>query len=536
MNLEQNIGKYIERLKYLSLLFSVIEVCIADKSKDSSIAKCSTGLVAERAIEILASGYSLLVVLYYKCSKMYKKMKDSTTGQELKQFRELIRKIKSIIENLETILSKECVFELAKTLLSWRIPELLRATIRSLRVAVERTHIEKTKDWQSISVQMRIKGLLEYAITEIETIGNLNDTSKNHAVCIQLLVALATNVVALNLKSCEEFCTEKIPHAMEILLAKENKPALLFSTIYLCYSELFSKYTTAMVLHLDSLMKNIHSTLKSVTLPTETSQKNSVDSHPNELVIQACLKTLLTLTEVAPKFLDSHLTPIINVLIQLPQLNSNDAATVCKSIGKNVPTKSVLAALMENYENFQRLNNENYLQNFLVILEECCKNASHAYIAANYVAMLDIFLLLMPYSQFFFDINSKDHEKIEEIEEYILSALSAFVIKLNGHQFKDIFLQFSKWASEKVEKKEGIFSFNLRRCLIFVKAATKFAAETLHNFYIPYFSFYHSYLIEMMGELNAIHAIEKENADFSKPTHSLLLKYFTFFCIKILDL
>eukprot|EP01022_Parablepharisma_sp_SALTPOND_P017471 TRINITY_DN2799_c0_g1_i1.p1 TRINITY_DN2799_c0_g1~~TRINITY_DN2799_c0_g1_i1.p1 ORF type:complete len:2024 (+),score=199.97 TRINITY_DN2799_c0_g1_i1:6077-12148(+) len=513
------IVKPADKLKFMTLLVSLADSCIGN---ERIIEKCATELPVESSMSIFAPGYTLLVLLYYKVAKAYKTAVASTALMKL--HRALIRNIKATIDLIESMLSKVCTCELARILLKWRIPEAMKATTRILKIAVDRT--SGTKGWNDVNARIRFKAFLGDVVEEIMGFvgaSSANNSSKD-VLRIQLLVAISTNAVTLGMKECEEMCTEQVPKAMESLLENEAiKSPLLFTTVYLCYSALFKKYATEMVLHTETLVNHIKKSLSDAGKMHRNALQESEEFHTSSTIIASCLKTLLSLTETVPHFLDSYASSIIKSLILLPAVHSETQLRLGQALGKNVPTKAILLGLAENYEQYQRLDDSTQVRNFLAILESSCQNATTAYIAANYGSVFDLFLILFPYAQFYYDLHKMDHVELQSIERYLLSAFAAFVVKLNGHQFKDVFLGFVKWA-QKAEGSISDFPYNLRRCMLFIKAVNKLADETLHSLFIPYLAHYQQFLIEL---LNLTAHKSTAELEFNKISHSLLMKLAT---------
>ena len=401
------------------------------------------------------------------------------------------------------MLSKGCTCELTRILLKWKDRETLKATTRILKVAVERTN--NAKAWGDS--RLRFKLFLEDIVDNLEVFSNDSIASKNsrQVLVAQLLVAICSNGVSMQQKDCEEICVNRIPLALEKLLQNQAiKSPLLFTAIYLCYSTLFKIYATEMVLHTQILIENIRKSLLEAIKSSRSAIKESEEYHASSTIILACIKTLLSLTETVPKFLDSYISGIITTLISLNEIQSNLQLALAESIGKNIQAKAVLLGLAENYDAYQRLTSTIQIRNFLSILEFSCKNGTSAYIGANYKSIFDLFLIILPYSEFYYELNKVDHAEIQTIENYILAALSAFIIKLNGHQFKDAFLNFIAWT-QKADDSIKDYPFSLRRSIIFIKSITKLAKDVLHNLFVPYLSNYQQFLVEILSTMVSFH-------------------------------
>ena len=491
-----------KQIKYATLIASFASLCLANRK---IIEKCTTELTPESSMSGLAPAYILLVLMHNKANKEYKK------NNTLKQHKELIRTLKSTIEKTESMLSRSCVCELARALLNWKAPENIRATIRVLRVAVNKTD----KAWHDSQVQLKL--LLEDIVTNLNVFAKEETKNNKQILVTQLLIAICSNVIPMQNKELEELCLKRIPNALELLLEhKAIKSALLFTTIYLCYSALFKTYATEMVLHIELLIENIKNSLATAIKALKIAIKNTEDYHSNSTIILACMKTLLALTETVPRFLDPYMTEIVRAVVALPSIHLELQLSLAKAIGKNIQPKVVLLGLAENYEIYQRLEESIQVRNYLIIMETACSHITNAYVGANYKSIFDLFLLLLPYSEFYFSLHNVDHPHIELIEDYITSALSAFVLKLNGHQFKDVFLNFVTWAQKSKGDK-------LRHSIIFIKSTTRLINEVLLNLFVPYLSNYQQFLIEILT--TTIQHVD--HIEVYKVSYSLLMKLAT---------
>ncbi len=418
-------SKPTELIKYLNVVMSLIIACLEERK---IVGRCATDLPLETSMGTFGPGYVLLVLFYYQVCKTYKASGSSGSSALAKLYRALIRSVQNTMESLETMLSKGCACELARNLLRWRRADTMKATMRILKMLVERSSAANgdVRAWQDPRVQYQFKRVLEDVVEGIAALNGNDGKSAKDIQCLQLLVALATNAVSMHMPECEDVCIKLVPKSMEGLLEKETtiKFPMLFTAVYLCYAALFKSYSTQMVLHAETLINHIHKSLATATgkLPRDLSN-DSEQFRTNSAIVTACLKTLNTLTQTVPQFIDTYVSTVVGTLMKLPDLEREEQTALCKSIGKNVPSKSVIFALAENYDAYQRLEGLGQIKNYLTVLEECCANFTSAYISANYGSVFDLLLILMPYSQFYFDLHKTEHPEIGQIESSILSVI-----------------------------------------------------------------------------------------------------------------
>jgi len=525
-NVYQNMPKTQDKLKFQTLLFTIFMKAINEDTK--IVQNCATSLNIQNSMQILAPGYTLLVLFYYKTAKIYKENLQNSSINIRKMHRSLIRNSKNFIENFESILSKSCICELCRILLNYKNMEgNLKSITRLLKIAVERTTGKNAiKGWSDLNSRVRFKNFIENAINCINEFSEQQKYQENtkEILKIQLLVAIINNGINMGMKEIdEEFGINILPKTMEKLLESEAiKSSLLFTTVYLCYSSLFMKFGAKLVLYAETLLNHLVKSATNCGKKLELALKDSEEYNSCSVIIAACLKTLNSLTESIPDFLDSHVSLIIKCLVNMPNIHTEIMLNLAENIGKKIPAKSVIFALAENYELYQHFTQTIQINIYTKILQNACQTSTPAWMAANYNSVFDLILILFPYSQFYYDLNKFDHPEISKIEDFLLEAFASYIIKLNSHQFKDIFINLVKWA-QKVENSD-LLQYNLRRCLIFIKSVEKLAHDTLHSLFIPHLPTYSQFLIELLGNSGRLCKNEQSEINFEKISYAGLMK------------
>ncbi|OQR92822.1 hypothetical protein THRCLA_08609, partial [Thraustotheca clavata] len=202
-----------------------------------------------------------------------------------------------------------------------------------------------------------------------------------------------------------------------------------------------------------------------------------------QLTFQQCLMAALrTMTQKFPQFLVSYLPRMLRLLflpklltIQHTQIKASTDATI-QALATGIKLRNLLPALLELYPVCCQHGDVSLVSLFNMVTT-VVQGMDRAAVKAHMASLMRLYLLAM-------DLRRLHPTVDEHVEDQLIAAILALVMKLSEKQLKPLFLKLVSWVDVTLPNTQGP---SLARQVVFYRVVVQLS-NRLKSIFVPYFA------------------------------------------------
>ncbi|XP_056020027.1 HEAT repeat-containing protein 1-like isoform X2 [Ostrea edulis] len=389
----------------------------------------------------ITSGFHHLVqtIMTYICRLTELKLEDHTLA---KFYRALSHKIYDLLDKVVGLLPERMLLQVIKELMEHSIPNIQRKSMELLNNFLLQK--EQTMEAGLLGV---VDKLLHVSASE-----NIEATTTQTA--LYSLKLLCRRIGANH----PQMFIKVLKMSVEIFRSRAGNQSLQASAL-LCIAEVCSTLKAHVIAHLSSFMPKIVSCLKDNQLV-----------EGNELFLLSMITTVQKVMENLSLFLSPYLQDIVTQICCLSgrQTDVLQKATIQQrlkairgTMATTLPPRVLLGILPDCYDKLLTLN-PNGIQPMMTMLTEHVGHIKKEDLSSHLVQLQGFYLTCL-------DVQSHYKGDVEEVENAVIEAIVATVMKLSEATFRPMFYKMFDWATREEDLKH--------RILVFYKMADRLAEK-----------------------------------------------------------
>ncbi|KAK3912207.1 HEAT repeat-containing protein 1 [Frankliniella fusca] len=458
----------------------------------------------EEATDILVPVYIQLLEVLLVLIQVFSRQSDITVGTPTaKYWRVMVAQAYDILDKVNALLPSKLFLNIVSGLMVHELPALRRKAMELLN---SRLSSSQREVFLSSCESTDLLNLLEPLLAVVKTIETRTNSELNEEVFLnQQTALLSIKYLAKNL-AYENFKKFKpILEFMTSLICKNQiQNSNLLASVALCAAELCSSLRAHAIASLPILM------------PAFIKLMAAQITQAPDVVQVSLAASLYRIVESLAAFISPYLHPLLVELCGLSATHFQEEEDQAKAayvaaklkgtrqkLSSTVPTRVLVPAVESAYKDLVSKKQLDAVGPLMSVLAESFVGLASADITALQSTLSDFFLSALQFrSTSGIDLTQ---EQVDIVENHVVKALVAFVLKLSETSFRPLYFRFYEWATHLNDS-------NKERTITFYKLSHGIA-ECLKGLYVSFAGHLIKNAAELLDHCNVSKIGEKDSDD-----------------------
>lgn len=458
----------------------------------------------EAATDVLVPAYMEFLEVLLALIQIFSRQSDSSVGTPTaKYWKVMVAQVYDILDKVNALLPSKLFLNIVSGLMTHELPSLRRKAMELLN---SRLSFSQREMFLTSCNSADLLVLLEPLSKVVGSIETLRAEEINEEVFLNQQTALLSIKYLAKHMAYENY--EKFKPILEYMTSLICKGQIqnsnLLASVVLCAAELCSSLRAHAIVSLPVLMPAFIKLLAAQITQTPD-------------VVQVSLAaSLYRIVESLAAFISPYLRPLLVELCSLSSSQFHEDEDLGKAaqvglklkstrqkLSAAVPTRVLVPAVESAYKDLVSRKRLDAVGPLMSVLAENFVGLISADLVALQTQLTDFFLSALQFRSTCGDDISAEH--IDGVENHVIKALVAFVLKLSETSFRPLYFKFFDWATRLQEHKERTITFYKLSCGV---------AESLKGLYVSFAGHLLKNAASLLDQCNVSKVGEKDTEDF----------------------